>query len=108
MARDQRGAEKDCKSRPTGSIPALASTKYASLADMHWYWRYGYWPMRQVYFKFIEYPMIQKTNAFMKPIRIEQEKAKEAIAECGKWREKYITISKEVAKMKRNEQKDEK
>lgn len=100
-ARGQCGTDTLCKSGLTGSIPARASTKHKSLAEMHWFWRYVYWPYRQVRFKYIDYPLIKQTNAFMKPLRDMQKIIIQTRIERDEWKRKYIEVSKEVAQSKR-------
>lgn len=85
----------------SSSILARASTKYSPLSSMHWFWRYIYWPYRQVRFKYIDYPLIKSTNAFLKPMQEMEKITQEAIQEKNEWKAKYIQISKEIAKLKR-------
>lgn len=101
MTRELSGTAKDCKSKDSGSIPARVSTKYKALSQMHWFWRWIYWPLRHLVFYWIEYPLIQKTNAFMEPIRKEQAITRKALYERDRWKDKYISISKENAELKR-------
>lgn len=98
---EQRGAESDCKSDETGSTPALVSTKYAPLSQMHWYWRWVYWPCRQAFFAWIEYPLIKRTNAFLEPVYEAQRQLRAAIYERDTWKAKCIEASKELARLKR-------
>lgn len=102
-ARELDGPKMVCKTGIWSSTLPRASTKYKSLSEMHWFWRYIYWPYKQVRFKYIDHPLIKNTNAFMKPLHNMREMTLRALAERDEWKNKYIEISKENAKLRRKQ-----